>query len=242
VTDQDRLRECQEAIGYLFRSPDLLRKALTHSSIKDAQNPSNERLEFLGDSILGMIVSEYLYATLPEVDEGELTRVKSVAVSASVLAKCAKRLGFEEFLRVGKGIAMRARLPRSILANAFEAVTAAIYLDADLADARLFVLQNLALRIEEVLEDRHTRNYKSLLQQVTQRDFSATPTYRVVSEEGPDHQKRFSVVAEIDGTAYEAATGRSKKEAEQEAARHALRVLLRSGGEARPAVVKDGTG
>jgi len=227
VTDDERLRGCEESIGYPFRWPILLRKALTHSSLKDADNPSNERLEFLGDSILGMIVSEYLYATMPEVDEGELTRIKSVAVSSSMLARCSERMGLSEYLRVGKGIAMRPRLPRSILANAFEAITAAIYLDSGVEDARRFVLQHLVPRIEEVLEDRHARNYKSLLQQVAQRDFSSTPTYRVVGEEGPDHQKKFRVVAVVDGVHYQEATGSSKKEAEQQAARLALRHLLR---------------
>jgi ribonuclease-3 len=233
VTDDERLRACEETIGYVFRRPSLLRKALTHSSLKDAENPSNERLEFLGDSILGMIVSEHLYATLPDVDEGELTRVKSAAVSASMLSRCAERLGFAEFLRLGKGVATRARLPRSILANAFEAVIAAIHLDGGFPEARLFVLQHLLPRIEEVLEDRHSRNYKSLLQQVAQREYSSTPTYRVVAEEGPDHQKRFEVVAVVDGREFAPADGKTKKEAEQQAARQALRDLFRSEGDGR---------
>jgi ribonuclease-3 len=227
LTDLERLGACQDAIGYVFRRPEVLRKALTHSSIKDDDNPSNERLEFLGDSILGMLVSEYLHASLPDVDEGELTRVKSVAVSSRMLARCADSLGLAQCMRVGKGIAMRMRVPRSILANAFEAVVAAVYLDGGIENARLFVLQHLLPRIDEVLEDRHARNYKSLLQQLSQREFSSTPAYRVVREEGPDHQKKFEVVAVVDGREYDPATGSSKKEAEQQAARQALRDLLR---------------
>jgi ribonuclease-3 len=228
VTDDERLRACEEAIGYVFRSPSLLRKALTHSSLKDDENPSNERMEFLGDSILGMIVSEYLYGTLPAVDEGELTRVKSVAVSSQILARCAEGLRLAKYLRVGKGISSRSRLPRSILANAVEAITAAIYLDSGLDDARLFVLQNLLPRIEEVLEDRHARNYKSLLQQLAQREYSSTPTYRLVAEEGPDHQKSFEVAAVVEGREFASARGKTKKTAEQQAAKLALR-RLRSG-------------
>ncbi len=175
-----------------------------------------------------MIVSQFLYSTMPTVDEGELTRIKSVAVSSSTLSRCAERMGLGSHIRVGKGVAMRPRLPRSILANAFEAITAAIYLDSDIEDARRFVLQHILPRIEEVLDDRHSRNYKSLLQQVAQRDFSSTPTYKVVGEDGPDHRKRFRVVAIVDGTTYEEADGKSKKEAEQQAARLALRLILRS--------------
>jgi ribonuclease III len=225
VTDEERLRACEEAIGYVFRCPTLLRKALTHSSLKDDENPSNERMEFLGDSILGLIVSEHLYAVLPGVDEGELTRVKSVAVSSQILARCATALDLRSYLRVGKGISSRTRPPRSILANAVEAITAAIYLDSGLADARLFVLQNLVPRIEEVLEDRHARNYKSLLQQIAQRECSATPTYLLISEDGPDHQKRFEIAALVDGREFGAAKGKTKKQAEQQAAKLALREL-----------------
>ena len=224
--DEDRrLRECERRIGYRFRRRHYLHKALTHSSIKNELNPSNERLEFLGDSVVGMVVSEYLYGALPDVDEGELTRVKSVAVSTRALAHCAEMLELHLIMRVNKGIAKRTGLPPSILANVFEAVTAAIYLDGGLEEARIFVLQALTERIAEVLEDRHAQNWKSLLQQLTQREYGSTPIYRVLREVGPDHRKEFLVAAVVEAVEYGAAVGSTKKEAEQSAARLAWEQL-----------------
>jgi len=188
---------------------------------------------------VGLVVSEYLYGALPGVDEGELTRVKSVAVSTRALARCAQTLELQRLVRVNKGISKRGGLPPSILANVFEAVTAAVYLDGGLEEARTFVLQQLTERTAEVLEDRHAQNWKSLLQQVTQRDYSSTPTYRVLREEGPDHRKEFLVAAVIEGVEYEAAVGNSKKDAEQDAARHAWE-QIRTAKRVRPKKTRSG--
>ena len=224
-SEGDLLR-CQEAIGYLFRREGLLRKSLTHSSVKDEKNPSNERLEFLGDAILGMVISEYLFSMLPENDEGDLTKVKSVVVSSQTLARLGAEMELDRFLMTGKGIRMKSEVPRSLLANAVEAIIAAVYLDRGMEAARHFVLDHLHPYVEEVLADDHeTKNYKSLLQQTAQKDFSATPAYRVLSEVGPDHSKSFRVSAVLGNREFPPGRGASKKEAEQDAAKVALETI-----------------
>jgi ribonuclease-3 len=184
-------------------------------------------LEFLGDSILGLTVSEFLYNFLENCDEGELTQIKSVVVSTSILAAESRRLGLDRFYCVGKGVGRRNELPVSLLANVFEAVVAAIYLEGGLEAARRFVVRNLFHQILAVCDDRHTKNYKSLLQQYVQKQIGVTPAYRVVRESGPDHRKSFEVTALVGQERYGRGTGRSKKEAEQAAARQALHALQR---------------
>jgi ribonuclease-3 len=223
--DKHVLKECQEALGYQFRDPSLLALALTHASRKSEDIPSNERIEFLGDAVLGMVISEYLFHTHPDLTEGDMTQIKSVVVSRPTLAVESERLGLWRFLSVGKGMESLEELPASLLANVFEAVVGAILLDGGLECARDFVLQNLRSQIELVENDRHSKNYKSMLQEFSQREFGALPTYDLLKEEGPDHMKSFLVVAVIDGKKYETAWGRSKKEAEQNAAMATLRSL-----------------
>jgi len=238
---EESLMKCQEAIGYLFRREGLLRKALTHSSVKDDKHPSNERFEFLGDAILGMGISEYLFSMLPGNDEGELTRVKSVVVSGESLSRLGLELGLDRFLMVGKGIRLKKEIPRSLVANTVEAVIAAVYLDRGMEAARHFVLDHLHGYVDEVLRDEHReKNYKSLLQQYSQRTFSATPTYHVHTERGPDHSKHFRVAAVVGSHEFPSGRGLAKKEAEQDAARLALEVLAnernrgkRRGGKSR---------
>ncbi len=224
--DLGRIRSCETDIGYRFRDPSLLLQALTHSSIKTADNPSNERLEFLGDSVLGLVMTEFLYNFFQSHDEGDLTQIKSVVVSTTVLAKESERLRLDQYYSVGKGVPRKRKLPISLLANVFEAVVAAIYKDVGLEGARRFVLRNLYHQVLAVAENRHRRNYKSILQQWAQKEMNATPTYKVASEKGPDHSKYFEVVAVIGKQKYRSGTGRSKKEAEQVAAKETLKVLL----------------
>jgi ribonuclease-3 len=223
--DETTLRECQEALNHQFKNITLLELALTHASCKTEDSPSNERLEFLGDAILGAVISEYLFDAHPELSEGDMTQIKSVIVSRPTIAVESERLGLWRFLSVGKGMATLDEVPVSLLANVFEAVIGAIYLDGGLEAAREFVLSNLSGQIELVENDRHRKNYKSLLQEFSQREFSSLPTYRVVKEEGPDHMKSFLVVTMIGDREFEAAWGRSKKEAEQNAAMATLRRL-----------------
>jgi ribonuclease-3 len=217
---------CQESIGYLFRREGLLRKALTHSSVKDVKNPSNERMEFLGDAILGMVISEYLFSLLPLNDEGDLTKVKSVVVSSHTLARLGEELGLDNYLLIGKGIRLRKEIPRSLIANSVEAIIAAVYLDRGMEAARHFVLDHLHSYVQEVLQDDHReKNYKSLLQQYAQKEYSSTPGYQVLSASGPDHSKSFRVVATVGSREFPAGRGDSKKEAEQDAAKSALDAL-----------------
>lgn len=220
------LRACERRIGYRFRDPTLLIEALTHSSTKTPENPSNERLEFLGDSVLGLVMTEFLYNFFRDYDEGELTQIKSVVVSTAVLAEESERLGLYKYYNVGKGVTRKRRLPQSLLANVFEAVVAAIYKDSDLEEARRFILRNVYHQVLAVAGDRHEKNYKSLLQQWAQKELNLTPTYRVTSERGPDHLKSFEVVAIVGEETHKVGMGRSKKEAEQVAARETLQALL----------------
>jgi ribonuclease-3 len=216
------LEDCQSAIGYHFRNPDLLRASLTHSSGADTRLASNERLEFLGDAVLGLITCEQLYLRFPDYQEGDLTKIKSVVVSRRTCARIGRLLNLGDYLFLGKGMNVHTAVPASLLADAFESLVAAIYLDGGLEPARTFILQYLGPEIEEVAEGAHGGNFKSVLQQVAQREFGATPQYVVLDEKGPDHSKCFKIAALIGRHTYAGAWGRNKKEAEQKAAMNAL--------------------
>ncbi len=221
----ERLARCERKIGYAFEDKSLLTAALTHSSGAAHRLASNERLEFLGDAILGAIVCELLYRLYPNALEGELTQIKSVVVSRQTCAKISQALGLQHFIILGKGLAHHGRIPMSLLANVFESLVAAIYLDGGAEAARQFVETHLRPEIDAVRSGDNEGNYKSLLQQVAQRDLLCTPTYHVVGERGPDHAKFFKVVAQIGRDRYHPAWGRNKKEAEQRAACNALAQL-----------------
>ncbi|MBI2921034.1 MAG: ribonuclease III [Planctomycetes bacterium] len=222
----ERLRTLEEALEVHFSHPEYLLHALVHSSAKDESLACNERMEFLGDSVLGMVISEHLFQLFPNHPEGELSSIKSVVVSAHSLAQCAKTLALADHVILGKGILQKKTIPDSVLANALEAVVAAIYLDGGLEPARRFVLRILEPRIEEVLTDRHQKNYKSLLQHLTQKELQSIPAYRVEKESGPDHEKEFEVSVEVAGRRYGPGGGKTKKDAEQQAARIALEQIL----------------
>lgn len=219
------LEECQQAIGYTFRKPKVLRAALTHASGADHRLASNERLEFLGDAVLGLVTCEYLFQRFPSYQEGDLTKVKSAVVSRRTCARMSKRLHLGDFLFLGKGMNLHAAVPASLLADVFESLVAAIYLDGGLEAARDFILQHMGPEIEREAEGEHGSNFKSQLQQEAQRRLGATPQYHVLDEKGPDHSKCFKVAAVIDRYNYPAAWGRNKKEAEQKAALNALAAL-----------------
>jgi len=223
--DEERLAACQEVIGYTFQDLYWLTKSLTHSSNRGDEGISNERMEFLGDAILGMVVSEYLFKTYPTFTEGELTAIKSIVVSQRTLARHSRELKLDQFLSVGRGMSMSQRLPNSVVADVFEALVAAVYLDGGLEPARDFVLGCLNDEIEEAERTKHAVNYKSLLQQVAQRELSCTPSYRVVEEAGPDHAKSFRVITVIGDHDYGTGWGRNKKEAEQRSARESVALL-----------------
>ena len=216
------LDECQSAIGYRFRQPELLRSALTHASGANTRLASNERMEFLGDAVLGLVTCEQLYLRFPDYQEGDLTKIKSVVVSRRTCARFSKALNLGDFLFLGKGMHLHTAVPPSLLADVYESLVAAIYLDGGLEAARTFILRHLGPEIEEVAEGAHGGNFKSLLQQVAQREFNATPLYVMLDEKGPDHSKCFKIAAVIGRHTYAGAWGRNKKEAEQRAAMNAL--------------------
>ncbi len=216
------LEECQQAIGYHFRQPDLLRAALTHASGANTRLGSNERLEFLGDAVLGLVTCEQLYLRFPDYQEGDLTKIKSVVVSRRTCARFSKALNLGDYLFLGKGMHLHTAVPASLLADVYESLVAAIYLDGGLEAAKRFILKYLIPEIETVAEGAHAGNFKSLLQQVAQKEFNETPLYKVLDEKGPDHSKCFKVAAMIGRYTYAGAWGRNKKEAEQKAAMNAL--------------------
>ena len=229
LTDADRLKRAAKLLGYDFGDNTHLRNALTHSSAKSGKHPSNERMEFLGDAVLGMIVSDMLYRMFPDFPEGELTRVKSVAVSRAVLADRVREHGLAEFMYLGKGVRRDGphRLPTSILANLYEALLCALYLEGGIEVVREFVERDLGPVIQSITSHQFQQNYKSALQHLVQSRSERAPVYKVISEEGPDHQKEFHVIVSVDGVTFGPGVGRNKKEAEQRAAKAALTELLK---------------
>jgi ribonuclease-3 len=220
--EMEILEACQEAIGYRFRQVELLRAALTHTSGANTRAASNERMEFLGDSVLGLVCCEQLYLEFPEYQEGDMTKVKSVVVSRRTCALLSAQLGLGDFLFMGKGMGHREQLPANVLADVYESVVGAIYLDGGLEPAKEFILKQLSPVIERVANAAHGGNFKSMLQQVAQKEFGDTPRYHVLDEQGPDHNKCFKVAAEIGRRHFPAAWGPNKKEAEVKAAMNAL--------------------
>jgi ribonuclease-3 len=221
------LHELCRSLGVGFRDLTLLNQALMHRSyvhdIDMDRGESNERMEFLGDAVLGLLVNEHLYARFTRRQEGRLTKIKSLVVSETVLAKRAEELSLGDYIQLSEnerssGGATRA----SILSDAFEAVIGALYLDGGLPSARNFVETHLLAGMDEILAIDEYRNYKSLMQEHAQRKLGSRPRYRVVSAKGPEHERTFYVEVRLGGRALGRGEGRNKKEAEQMAARHAL--------------------
>jgi ribonuclease III len=225
------LTECERRIGYEFSDKNLLQASLTHASGAEHRLASNERLEFLGDAILGVVVCELLFRQYPEYLEGDLTKIKSIVVSRQTCAKISEALGMQEFLILGKGMATHPSVPSSLLADVFESLVAAIYLDGGDRAAREFLERHVGPEIELAVGGEMGSNYKSMLQQLAQREHGTTPVYQLLDEKGPDHSKCFKVAAQIGNSRYEPAWGRNKKEAEQRAARNALNEM---GGQTLP--------
>lgn len=223
------VENAQRTLQYVFTQPRLLEEALTHKSHlqgkTDESLKDNERLEFLGDAVLDLIISEYLAYTFPEWTEGDLSKTRANLVRQSSLAQAARQLQLGEFLRLGKGEEQtQGRGKSSLLANALEAVIAAIYLDGGLVPARVFVLQALEDHLKELGQPHlvlDRLDYKSQLQEWSQQQFSITPEYCLISESGPDHRKVFEVEVSIQGAIQGRGIGYNKKSAEQEAAKQA---------------------
>ena len=221
----------EEKLGYQFQNRELLENALTHSSCANESRgklQSNERLEFLGDSILGMVVADHLYRTHPNMPEGELTRtrVRAALVCEESLVEVAQALDLGSYLLLGKGEeAGGGRTRPSIQADAVEAVLAAVYLDGGIGSARKIIQKYILCREIEGITS--PRDYKTALQELVQRESGQVLSYRLTGESGPDHAKVFAVEVELNGAPVGAGEGRSKKEAEQMAAKAAIQKLNR---------------
>jgi len=222
----------EEKLGYVFRDKNYLILALTHRSFINENREEalgyNERLEFLGDAILGFLVSEFLYTTLPQHQEGDLSFLRSRLVEASSCYQYMQKLGIQEFLRVGKGEAMNAGRGReSLLANLFEALLAAIYLDSGIESVREFFFKHYREQLNLFIKE-PAHNWKALLQDYFQKKLQKQPIYKVLEETGPDHEKVFCVGVYLDEDQLGMGRGVSKKEAEQKAAQVAYRRLKKS--------------
>jgi ribonuclease III len=216
------LENASRVIGYQFKDETVLREALTHASSADSRLQSNERLEFLGDAILGYVVSDYLFEIFPEYLEGELTKIKSAVVSRRACAIISEKLDLVSLLNMGKGMTSRSDLPSSVAAAVFEAVIAAIFQDGGMRPTKRFILKHLKPLISSAAESTHQDNFKSALQHYAQRHLPCNPSYVLLDEKGPDHSKAFEICVEIDGHRYGGAWANSKKQAEQAAALNAL--------------------
>ncbi len=225
------LESLYKAIGYRFNKESHIKLALTHSSYANEKELGNlaynERLEFLGDSVLGLVISDYLYQHYSELPEGELTKVRALIVCEATLAKIAKHLSLGMYMNFGKGEVLTGGRERvSILADAMEALIAAIYLDGGLDESRKFILKFFDNTIKDALKGKIFLDYKSALQEHIQSTTQQKIEYRIVDQKGPDHAKIFYANVLLDERLVGEGEGRNKKEAEQAAARQAIEKLL----------------
>ena len=229
LTDGDRIEALQRDLGMRFADPTVLREALTHRSYLNEINqawPSNERLEFLGDAVLGLITTDYLFRRFPELGEGELTNLRSALVRTETLARFAQDIDLGRYLFLGRGEEMsQGRRRPAGLACAFEALLGSIYMDAGYDVARGFAMRFVEPELATVVEGRLHRNAKSVLQELVQAQMQQTPSYHLVEETGPDHAKSFTIEVRIGDQILGRGHDRSKRGAEQSAAETALRRL-----------------
>jgi ribonuclease-3 len=226
------IQQFEKKIDFHFKNKDLLHQALTHSSYayenQEEVEADNETLEFLGDSILGLIIADFLYSTYVDSTEGELSKLKSTAASTSSLSSFAKKIRLDKYILLGKGEQKSGgRKKKTILAGTFEAVIAAIYLDAGLEATRNFLLPFLQSLFNKIkVKNFLINNYKSALQEYFQKENLPAPSYKTITSTGPDHKKSFVVEVLSAGSSLAKAKGHSKKIAEQKAAQKALKSLL----------------
>ena len=221
------MEKLEEKIGYKFSDKELLKKALTHTSYAYEHNvESNEKLEYLGDSILEFISSEYLFTNYSNLKEGEMTKVRATVVCEKSLYKVAKMHSFSDFLYLGKSERVASKEVRpAILADSVEAVIAAIYLDGGINEAKKFIINNLKDAIELASKNVGQKDYKTVLQEKLQENGEVEIKYTILKESGPDHDKTFEAQVECNNKKLAIGTGKSKKQAEMEAARKALENL-----------------
>ena len=220
--DKEILQQIEQTIGYEFSNKKLLAKAFTHSSAVDNRILSNERLEFLGDSVLAVVICQTLFERFPNYLEGDLTKIKSMIVSRGTCAKVSRHLGLQKYLKVGKGMVSSRALSGSLAAGVIETAIGAIYIDGGLEAAHSFILRVFGSLIDKADAQQAQGNFKSLLQQHVQEKFNVTPVYMLLDEKGPDHNKCFELGVVVDDQHFTSAWGTNKKEAEQKAAFNAL--------------------
>lgn len=217
---------CEESIGYVFKNKDLLKEALTHTSYAyENKVKSNERLEYLGDSILEFIISEYLFLKYNKLSEGEMTKVRANVVCEDSLYEVAKKHSFSDFLLLGKSEKHSKNSKKAIMADSVEAIIAAIFLDSNLDNAKKFILDNLSDVVEVASKNVGMKDYKTVLQEKLQANGEVKIQYTVIGEEGPDHDKTFIVEVKCNDKFLAEGKGKNKKHAEMEAARIALQNL-----------------
>ena len=220
--DADVVRQMQALLDCQFEDTAYLDEALTHSSLADDRLQSNERFEFLGDSVLSLVICKTLFERFPHYLEGDLTKIKSRLVSRKTCAEIANEMGLPDFIRVGKGMEQTRAMSGSIAAASLESVIAAVYLDGGIEAAERFILEKFKPLFDEADAQQHQENFKSLLQQYCQKEYNTTPMYQLLDEKGPDHNKCFEMTVVIDHQRHQSAWGITKKEAEQKAAYNAL--------------------
>jgi ribonuclease-3 len=221
-------KKAEKKIGLSFNDKNFLVKAFTHRSyLNENRNPDlehNERLEFLGDAVLELAVTTFLYEKYPNRNEGDMTSFRAALVNTNTLSATSEKLGFNDFLILSKGEARdTGRARQYILANTFEAVVGAIYLDLGYQAAYKFISKNIFPLIDDIVKEGSWVDAKSMFQEKSQERFGVTPSYETVGEEGPDHDKKFRVIVKLDSKIEGKGTGSSKQEAEQLAARDALK-------------------
>jgi len=228
--DEGKINEVEEVLNISFSNKFLLERALTHKSFpnenKELNMKDNERLEFLGDSVLSLTVSTYIFKKFSEYPEGKLAKMRSVIVSEPILAKIAREINIGKYMLLGKGEELTGGRDReSILADAMEAIYGAVYMDKDFMYAAKFILGILKNVINAVENGQYLKDYKTMLQELIQKDNLKRPEYKVIDEKGPDHNKIFTIKVDFDGEKLGKGKGASKKEAEQKAAKEALKKL-----------------
>jgi ribonuclease-3 len=232
----EKLRELEQKIGYRFKNPEFLEKALTHRSYLSVPSNenlrTNERLEFLGDSVLGMVTSRFLFENFPDKSEGDLTKLKSTLVSEANLSRIAKFISLGKYLNLSEEEEKSGGRERSsIVSDAYEAVIGAVFLDGGLAPAERMVQKQILEKYLEITTDRTFHNYKGELLEYMQALGLGLPKYEVLEEQGPDHQKRFTIAVSAKGKKMGEGVGKNKKEAEQKAAKMALQNIDKFLGE-----------
>jgi len=220
--DVINISQVENLIGHVFRNKNFLNMALTHRSFSNLNNENYERLEFLGDSVLSFLISEYLYKAYLNEDEGVLSKTRAYIVSESSLCESIKELNISQFIRLGKSEQLNECVQVSILADIYESILAAIFLDSGMQESRNFVVKTLKDKLDETICNKNFSDNKTKLQEVIFAKFSKEVEYKIINESGPDHNKQFTAVVECDHKILGQGVGRSKKEAEQMAASEAL--------------------